>query len=212
MSSLAKVREALEKMRDIATGFRAGDFVSDLAIGCQIADSMDSKAREALASLPPLEGEGPTPGPGIKTRDELSKRLKPCPLCGGRAAVMVEPSVICMRCGIEFDRITQNCSVEVLIAAWNKRAEAPPPSDLAALTDDIAFRSAQVAATGADSDIADEMDGWYGRLASHRCPPGLSEEDRAVVSDALYIIKHHRLLDVRKWAVLGRIAGGGQGS
>jgi len=51
--------------------------------------------------------------------------LKPCPLCGGKAVVMGDDpgerqTVVCLGCGIGFDRLGAACPIEKQVEHWNR--------------------------------------------------------------------------------------------
>ena len=55
-----------------------------------------------------------------------SEELKPCPFCAGKAVVMGEggekPTIVCIKCGIGFDKLGEGCSIEKQAEHWNTRA------------------------------------------------------------------------------------------
>ena len=58
----------------------------------------------------------------------MSEQLKPCPFCGGEPVTMHDPGVdgtiVCLGCGIGFDRLGASCQIDRQVKLWNTRTEA----------------------------------------------------------------------------------------
>ncbi len=117
--------------------------------------------------------------------DEI--KLEPCPFCGGNATIMGEnggefaiKTVVCMRCGIGFDRLGAGCHVDVQVEHWNKRA-LPRGSGDAALRDIISkfygrnFADLSVNLQSQIASIAMGEDGYL--AAALAAPPDTEEND-----------------------------------
>lgn len=73
--------------------------------------------------------------------------LLPCPFCGVAPTVMPNPeTIVCVRCGIGFDKLGEGCSLDRQAAHWNTRT--PDPAALTAQLTEAIDRIVRLEAVG----------------------------------------------------------------